>query len=347
MDVHHPQPSVKSRESVHSDGNHVVDQHGRVFDYVRIAVNERCNLRCIYCMPEEGIDFLPQDQLLRPDEISRVVRILAKLQVRKIRFTGGEPLLRDDMAHLISETTATQGIESVHITTNGLLLRKHSDALYEAGLHGINISLETLDHEKFIKITRRDALEQVLDGLSLALSKPFPAVKINAVAMRDLNDEEIGDFVELTRENQLTVRFIELMPFDAHQIWKTGKFFGAEKILEELNSLYPRMVKKQGSATEEHVYRIPGYVGKLAVIPSFTRSLCGGCNRIRLTADGKIRNCLYSDNEFDVKGLLRHGGSDQKIASLFKRAMWLKLKDGWGAQHRGDHHRESMTQIGG
>ncbi|MEE9166173.1 MAG: GTP 3',8-cyclase MoaA [Candidatus Neomarinimicrobiota bacterium] len=342
-----PQPTTKGRISVHPEGDHIIDQHGRLFDYVRIAVNERCNLRCIYCLPEEGIDFLPSEQLLTSQEIIRIVHILAQLQVTKVRFTGGEPLLRKDMAHLVSQASITPGIESVHITTNGLLLSEYANDLYKAGLHGINISLDTMDRQKFLKITRSDCLDKVLEGLNLALSLPFPSVKVNVVVMRDFNHEEIGDFVELTRDNRLTVRFIELMPFDAHQIWKTGKFFGAEKILEYLSGLYPHMDEEEGSVTEEHVYRIPGHEGKFAVIPSFTRSLCEGCNRIRLTADGKIRNCLYSDNEFDVKKLARQGDSHEKIADLFKRAMWTKLKDGWEAQHRGNHLRESMTQIGG
>lgn len=330
-----------------SDGNKILDQFGRVFDYARIAVNERCNLRCVYCMPEQGIDFQPREKLLESHEIIRIIQILADLGVRKIRFTGGEPLLSREIVHLVSAAADTPGVETVHLTTNGILLGKIADSLHDAGLWGINISLDTLDHQKFIRITRRDGLKEVLKSLSLALSIPFPAVKLNVVAMRDFNHSEIGDFVELTKDKDLTVRFIELMPFDAHQIWKTGRFFGAEKIVEELKRLYPNLEVTGGSPTEHQVFQLPGYAGKFAVIPAFTRSFCHGCNRIRLTADGSIRNCLYSDHEFSLRDIIRNGATDQDIANLLRQAMWVKPKDGWEAEHQGDRHRESMTQIGG
>lgn len=328
-------------------GDHIVDSFGRSFNYLRVAVNERCNLRCVYCMPEEGIDFLPKNQLLTTAEILRVIRILAEVGVNKIRFTGGEPLINKDIVELVKKTADIKGIDSIHMTTNGIFLEKLALPLFEAGLTGLNISLDTLDHQKFIDITRRPGLDKVLSGLKIALALPFPSVKLNVVAMRDFNHTEIKDFAELTRDKNLTVRFIELMPFDAHQIWKTGKFLLAEKIREELDKHYPDLKKVKGTATEHYIFRVSGYTGKIGIIPAFTRSLCKNCNRIRLTADGKIRNCLYSDHEFDLKSLIRKSAPDQEISDLVKQAMWAKPIDGFEAQKNGNQHRESMTQIGG
>ncbi|MCH8069707.1 MAG: GTP 3',8-cyclase MoaA [Candidatus Marinimicrobia bacterium] len=339
--------AVAESSLIERDGHAILDQFGRTFDYLRIAVNEKCNLRCIYCMPEEGVDFTPDENLLKADEIIRIINIVAKFGVKKLRFTGGEPLLNKDIVYLISNSVIVPGIESVHLTTNGLLLEKYAVDLSEAGLHGINISLDTLNHQKFYEITRRDKLDLVLDALQIALKLPFNSVKINVVVMRNFNHTEIGDFVELTKDNLLTVRFIELMPFDAHQIWRTGKFFGADKIVEELKTIYLNLTQISGSSTEHYVYQLPGYKGKFGVIPSFTRNICQNCNRIRLTADGKIRNCLYSDHEFNLRKLIRDRCSDEEIGQLLKNAMWQKLKDGYEAQNHSDHHRESMTQIGG
>ena len=298
-------------------------------------------------MPEEGINFLPDKKLLTTQEIIRIIRVAAHLGVRKIRFTGGEPLLHKDILHLVSEAVTIQGVESVHLTTNGLSLEKKAAALYAAGLGGINISLDTLNPEKFVKITRRQGLKQVLQNLRLVLDMPFSSVKLNVVIMRNINHTEIGDFAEISRENHLTIRFIELMPFDVHQIWRTGRFYSTEKIVVDLKRLYPNLESVDGTSTEHHIYRIHGYKGKLADIPAFTRSICTDCNRIRVTADGKIRNCLYSDNEFDLRNLLQQNSSDDEISEIFRKAMWLKPRNGWDAQYKGNRHRESMTQIGG
>ena len=267
--------------------------------------------------------------------------------MRKIRFTGGEPLLHKEIIDMIHYSSQIKGIDSIHLTTNGLLLDELALPLFEAGLKGINISLDTLDHKKFERITRRKGLRKVIKGLHRVLDLPFESVKLNVVSMRDFNHMEFGDFIELTRELPLTIRFIELMPFDAHQIWKTGKFIGAELIEEEIRTMFPNVILDSGTATEHKLFRIPGYVGKVGIIPAFTRSLCSNCNRIRLTADGKIRNCLYSDEEFDLKKLLRSIRSDKDIERVIRKAMRLKPEDGWFAQKGKERHRESMTQIGG
>ena len=272
----------------------ITDRFGRTFNYLRLAVNEYCNLRCIYCMPEEGIPFKDKEKLITTKEIFKLIRIMTDMGVSKIRFTGGEPLLREDIPDLIHYASEISTVDSVNLTTNGLLLPAYLESLEQAGLTGINISLDTLNTEKFKAITRRNGLDKVIAGLDMAIKSNIGSIKVNVVAMRDFNDNEILDFAELTNENDITVRFIELMPFDTHQIWKTGKFYRAEQIVNDLKSQIKELNPVSGSNTEYHVFQIQGYSGKVAVIPSYTRSLCGNCNRIRITADGKLLNCLYS-----------------------------------------------------
>jgi cyclic pyranopterin phosphate synthase len=348
-------------EAPHAPAEGIIDGHGRRFRYLRVAVTERCNLRCVYCMPEQGVPLQPDGSYLDNDEILRVVRALAPEGVTKVRFTGGEPLVRRGLAELIAETSAVQGIDGVYLTTNGLALAARVDDLVEAGLRGVNVSLDTLDAARFERITRRPGLAKVLRGVEAAVAAGLGSVKINVVAMRGVNDDELGAFVALADRLPITVRFIELMPFDAKQVWKTGRFFGAELILEALRERCDELVADEGSSTEEHVLRRPGAPGKLAVIPAYTRSLCRGCDRIRLTADGQLRNCLFSQRDFDLRALLREGARGADIADFVKHAMQLKLVDGWAAQREAEGRaadeggategegriRTSMTEIGG
>ena len=335
-------------------GDIIQDRFGRVFDYLRVAVTDRCNLRCVYCMPEGGVDFASHDKLLQTAEILRVIRVASRLGVHKVRFTGGEPLVRRDIVELVEEAGQTPGIRTVHLTTNGVLLPGFAKPLREAGLHGINISLDTLDPERFKTCTRRTGVQQVLAGLEEVLVLGFPSVKVNVVAMRGFNDDEMGAFAELTRDAPITVRFIELMPFDANQIWKTGHFLSTEKMMDRFTRLYRQSEVVDGSSTEHMTFRLPGGAGKVAFIPSYTRDFCADCTRIRLTADGRIRNCLYSEEEFGLLGCLRQGGSDEDIAQTLKNAMWAKQADGRAAQESArsglganGRSRESMAQIGG
>jgi len=298
-------------------------------------------------MPEEGAPFLEQAQLLSTNEIKIILRAMSDLGVKKVRFTGGEPLLRKDIIDLIKYSSQRSIFESVHITTNGLLLSNYIDELEQAGLNGINISLDTLDAEKFKKITRRDEFQKVIKGLNAAILSDIKHIKVNVVAMRDFNQNEILDFVELTKTNDITVRFIELMPFDSHQIWKTGKYYGADKILSHLRENIKRFRPISGSNTEHHIFQIDGYKGRVAVIPSFTRTLCKKCNRIRITADGKLLNCLYSKKETNIRDVIRQGLSNELIKDMIRQAMSEKMIDGWSAQRQGNDSRGSMTQIGG
>ncbi len=356
-------PGVVSNSSPVAHGNlnpsplpPLQDQFGRTFDYVRIAVTEKCNLRCTYCMPEEGVDFKKGDQILQADEIIRTIGVLARMGIKKVRFTGGEPLVRKDIVKLVEGAAGTPGIKTVHLTTNGILFSRYAKDLLAAGLTGVNISLDSLDGDKFQRITRRTGVEKVLDSIRLALDLGFPRVKVNVVLMRGFNEDELPAFCELTKDLAVTVRFIEFMPFDAHQIWETGEHFAsAENMVNQMKSLYPGIMDSSGTRTEHHIFQAPGYAGKMAVIPAFTRSLCGNCSRIRLTADGRIRNCLYSDDEYDLKTPLRAGGSDDDLAAVFRTAFAEKAKDGFEAKKRSavkrvnvaDIGRVSMTQIGG
>jgi len=330
----------------------LLDRYGRLFNYARIALNERCNLRCTYCMPEEGIDFQPPEKLLSKNEVSRLVRVLAAAGVNKIRFTGGEPTLRKDLPELIATSLHTPGVDQVFLTTNGLLLHRVADELKRSGLTGLNISLDSLHADRFKKITRRAGLEQTLDNIKLALAKGFDSVKINVVVMRGFNDDEIKQFSELTRDNKVTVRFIEFMPFDANQLWCEGDYLmRAKDIVAKLHGLYDGLMAGKGSETEHHHYRIKGYQGAVAVIPAFTRSLCRNCNRIRITADGQLRNCLYSGTDYDLRGLMRRDASDEQLLFQIRAAVGEKAIDGVEARERSVSKiavsRISMTQIGG
>ena len=325
----------------------IFDHHDREFDYLRLAVNETCNLRCIYCMPEEGVQLLNKDQYLSKLEIKRIISLFTQMGITKIRFTGGEPLLRKDISELIRYAKDECKIEQVHLTTNGILLNKYLDQLSRAGLSGINISLDSLRPERFKKITRRDKLQQVLDNIILAQDSAIPSLKINVVFMRGFNDDELLDFVEFTKTNHLTVRFIELMPFDAHQIWKTGKFYKSEDILNDLKHKVQGLNPITGSSTEHYIFQVDGYLGKIAIIPSYSRNLCINCNRIRITADGSLRNCLYSKEEKSLRDLIRKGALDQELKEMVRDSFLTKHKDGWEAQRVKGNNRESMTQIGG
>jgi cyclic pyranopterin phosphate synthase len=325
----------------------IVDKHDRIFNYLRLAVNEYCNLRCIYCMPEEGLPLRHKSDLLTTQEIKKILTISAELGVSKIRFTGGEPLLRKDISELIEYAVNMKGINSVHLTTNGILLNKYLKEFESVGLSGLNISLDTLRNSRFKKITRRDTFEQVIENIYLAIKSRIPSIKINVVAMRDFNDDELMDFANLTIENNITVRFIELMPFDSHQIWKTGKFYHSKDILEDLQKKSNKINLIHGSSTEHYAFQFQGAKGKIAVIPSYTRNLCGSCNRIRITADGKLLNCLYSKDESSLRDVMRNNGSDEKIKSIILGSFLNKHKNGWLAQNNNGNPRESMSQIGG
>jgi len=294
----------------------IVDTFGRTHDYLRISLTDKCNFRCYYCMPDEKINFYPTSKLMSADELLSIAKTFVSLGVKKIRLTGGEPLIRKDAREIISRL-AKLPIE-LAITSNGYLLDQYLDLFQEIGLSSINISLDTLNEEKFHQITKRDYLRKVKSNIDLFIEKGFK-IKVNVVVLKNVNENEIKDFVEWTRNTNVHVRFIEFMPFNGNT-WDFSKIISYKQILEEINSSgfdYQRLVDSKNDTAKN--YRLNGGVGTFAVISSVTDSFCGSCNRIRLTADGKIKNCLFSNSELDLLRAYRNGlGLEELIFKSIK-----------------------------
>lgn len=297
----------------------LVDSFGRVHNNLRISVTDRCNLRCTYCMPED-VSFMDKKEMLSFEEIARFVRVGVPLGIDKVRLTGGEPLMRRDLPMLVKMIAGIEGIRDVGLTTNGILLANQAQELYDAGLRRINISLDTLNPDRFRQIARRDGLDKVIEGIHAAKRAGFTPIKINAVSMRGITESEVVPLARFAREHGLEMRFIEYMPIGADQ-WERSKVFFADEILEklerEIGPLAPVGEQDPGAPAEE--YRYLDGNGQLGIIASISKPFCMSCNRIRLTADGKLRNCLFALNEVDVKSLLRQSPDDSPIAEVIKR----------------------------
>jgi GTP 3',8-cyclase len=304
------------------------DSFGRVATDLRVSLTDRCNLRCAYCMPPEGLDWLPSPELLGDDEVVRLIRVAVELLgVREVRFTGGEPLLRRGLASIIARTAALRPRPEISLTTNAIGLARTAAALRAAGLDRINVSLDTLRPETFRKLARRDRLPDVLDGLTAAAETGLIPVKVNAVLMRDLNDDEAVPLLRFCLEHGYELRFIEQMPLDAQHGWKRAEMVTAEEILAALGrefTLTPDDPRQRGSAPAE-TFLVDGGPARLGVIASVTRPFCGNCDRVRLTADGQVRNCLFARTENDLRGPLRAGASDTDLADRWRRAVAVKL----------------------
>ena len=306
----------------------LVDTFGRLHDNLRLSVTDRCNIRCFYCMPEKDVKFQPREQLLTFEELERFVRVAVTLGVRKLRLTGGEPLVRKNLATLVRKLVAIEGIEDLALTTNGVLLAEQAEELYDAGLRRINVHLDTLDRERFKKITRRDDLDRVLEGIEVCRRLGYGPIKINAVAVKNLVEPDIVPLARYGRERGIEIRYIEFMPLDAQGLWDRGRVLLADDIigildreigaLEEIPDRDPR-----APATD---YRFADGVGRVGFIASVSRPFCLNCNRIRLTSDGKLRYCLFAIEETDVRELLRGGGTDDSIRAAIRasvHAKWL------------------------
>jgi GTP 3',8-cyclase len=304
----------------------LIDSFGRVHDNLRISVTDRCNLRCFYCMPEDNVQFMPRADLMTFEEIARVARIAASLGITKLRLTGGEPLVRRELHKLVELLAAIPGIHDIGLTTNGLLLAEEASRLYDAGLRRINVSLDALSPEAFRKFTRRDGFEQVLEGIQAAQQAGFDPVKINAVSVRGMTEDEIVPFGHFARETGCEVRFIEYMPLDAENHWERGKVLFAHEILERLSQeIQPLLpLPDQDSRAPATDYEFADGVGRIGFIASVSQPFCLSCNRIRLTAEGKIRNCLFSLEETDLRGLLRGDGTDAEIAKAIRSSVAAK-----------------------
>jgi cyclic pyranopterin phosphate synthase len=302
----------------------LVDTFGRAHNNLRVSVTDRCNLRCTYCMPEE-VTFLDRHELLTFEEIARFVRVTVPLGIDKIRLTGGEPLMRRDLPELAHMLCGIEGIRDVGITTNGLLLRDQAQALYDAGLRRMNISLDTLDAERFRRLTRRDGLEKVVDGILAAKRAGFDPVKVNAVMIRGVNEQDVVPLARFARLNGLEMRYIEYMPIGA-ETWERGKVFYAHEIMEQLErELVPLIpAENYDPRAPAMEFRYTDGRGSVGMIASVSRPFCMKCNRLRLTADGKLRNCLFALDEVDVKGLLRNGGRDAEIGEVVRKNVWAK-----------------------
>ena len=299
----------------------LVDTYGRLHDNLRVSVTDRCNIRCFYCMPEHDVEFVKRSEILDFEEIERFVRIAVALGIVKLRVTGGEPLVRRDLPELIRRLTAIAGIRDLALTTNGVLLPGLAEPLYEAGLRRINVHLDTLDRERFIQITRRDELGKILAGLDLSKRLGYSKIKLNAVAVKNLVEPDIVPLARYARENGFEVRYIEFMPLDAQNLWDRGKVLLADEIIDtlsrEIAPLEP--VPDPDPRAPASEYAFADGIGRVGFIASVSRPFCLNCNRIRLTADGKLRYCLFAIQEDDVKSLMRSGASDEEIAALIRR----------------------------
>ena len=326
-------------------GEPLVDPFGRTVRDLRISVTDRCNFRCQYCMPAEGMQWLPREEILSFEEIERFARICIKyFGFDGIRLTGGEPLVRAHLPELV-ERLAHLGVDTA-LTTNGATLRMHAKPLAEAGLKRINISLDSLRPERFLELTRRDELDRVLDGIEAALDAGLQPVKINVVMMRGINDDEIVDFAEFGRDKGLTVRFIEFMPLEAGDVWNEDLVVPADEIVEKINNAIPIEPIVRGSEPAER-WRYSDGKGEVGVIASVTKPFCGDCDRVRLTAEGQFRTCLFAVDEFDMRSLLRSEANDEEIAKAIVDAVGTK----WAGHSIGQVNfirpSRTMSQIGG
>jgi cyclic pyranopterin phosphate synthase len=326
----------------------LVDGWGREIKSLRVSVTDRCNFRCRYCMPAEGLEWVPRDEVLTFEEIARLVRVLAAMGVEEVRLTGGEPLVRRDLPVLVEMLAATPGVEDLSLTTNGVMLDRMTKPLVEAGLRRVNVSLDSLSHTRFAEITRRDALDRVLRGLEEAERYPeLRPIKVNCVAIRGFTEEEVPALAELARRKPYVVRFIEFMPLDADEVWREDEVLTGGEIRVLIEEHWPlEEIPAKPSSTARR-FRFADGAGEIGFVNPVSEPFCSECDRIRLTADGQLRTCLFSRREWDLKTPLRDGSSDAELEQLLR----------WAVQHKELKHRinepgfvrasRSMSQIGG
>lgn len=325
----------------------LIDSFDRVHNYLRISLTDNCNLRCFYCMPEENYKFTPASRLMQPDEIEALAKIFVQNGVNKIRLTGGEPLMRKDAADIIFRLSKLS--VSLTLTTNATRLHDFVDILKEAKVHSLNISLDTLQADKFHTMTRRDGFQKVFENINLMISRDFH-VKVNVVVMKGMNDQEINDFIAWTKNVPVHVRFIEFMPFDGNR-WTSNQVFTWTEMMAEIEKKYTPIRLQDDIHDTAKKYTIEGHKGTFAVISTMSSPFCSGCNRMRLTADGKMKNCLFSDKETDLLTAFRKG---EDVLSLIRESIHSKAKE-LGGQftkdfekiHTEDLHNRSMISIGG
>ncbi|NOY53210.1 MAG: GTP 3',8-cyclase MoaA [Deltaproteobacteria bacterium] len=324
----------------------LTDNYGRQINYLRLAVTDRCNLRCRYCMPDEGIPFIPHDQILRFEEMERLVRIFASMGVRKVRLTGGEPFVRKGVVPFIERLGKVPGIEEIHVTTNGVAASDHLAKLKAVGLSGINLSLDTLDRKRYHRICRRDLFASVLETLEEAL-KVGLSLKINTVMLDASGEEDLLALAELARTRPVSIRFIERMPFSGQgrgcpPVWSAGRM--VRLLQQKYSGLSLRLTPRSSTSL---LYRLPGFLGTVGVIGSYSRSFCAHCNKVRITPRGILKNCLYDDGTLDVRALLRTGVDDRELVRTLRAAIERKPEHGHAVEGSLEECTASMATIGG
>lgn len=323
----------------------LTDRFGRFHDYLRVSITDRCNFRCVYCMPAEGIACHQKEQVLTFEEIERLVRFFVKRGVRKVRVTGGEPTVRKGYLDLVANLAGIDGLDAVTMTTNGSCLARDASALKRVGLKSINVSLDTLRPERFESITRRTGLAHVQEGIEAALEVGLET-KVNVVLMPGVNDDELVDFVELTRDRPLTVRFIEFMPF-LDNGWKPSRVASSAELRSRLATNY-RLTLVPGQPNDvAKEYTVEGFAGKTAFVSSVTESFCAGCNRIRLTADGQLKSCLFLPPNVSLRDLVRGGASDEELEAAVAECLRSKWRAHPSMQDWSQRDHLAMVQIGG
>jgi len=327
----------------------LIDKYGRQITYLRLAVTDRCNLRCQYCMPEKGIDIVDRKELLSFKEMYRITRVLSELGVDKLRLTGGEPFVRKDFVKFLESLSFNENLKEINITTNGALISNHIDELEQMKINAVNLSIDSLDRKKFFEITRRDVFPKVIDTYNQLLKSRLQ-IKLNVVIQSGVNTDEIIDFIELTKKDQVSVRFIEEMPFNGKGLRQVKEVWNYDKILNRINAHYHSVqpVSSEKSSTSKN-FKVDGYQGSFGIIPAFTRTICNDCNRIRITATGLFKNCLFDDGVFNLKEFIRNGASDDDLKELFIATVGQKPKNGFIAEanRTKGNISESMSTIGG
>jgi len=324
------------------------DGHSRLIGDLRVSVTDRCNFRCQYCMPAEGLPWLERTEILRFEEIERLVRLFGHMGVHDVRLTGGEPLVRREFPRLAAMLAQIEDVHDLSVTTNGFLLERDAEALVRAGINRFNVSVDSLQRDRFFELTRRDALPQVLRGLERLADFPEAhPIKINAVAIRGFTEDEVIPFAEFARRTPYEVRFIEFMPLDADHAWTEDQVLTGAEIRDAIDAVYPLESQPREPHATARVYRFADGNGKIGFINPVSEPFCGDCNRVRLTADGRLRTCLFSLNETDLRGPMREGEDDRELEQIIRDAVWRKeLK-----HHVGEpgfiQPARSMSAIGG
>jgi GTP 3',8-cyclase len=327
----------------------LTDRLGRVHHSLRISVTDRCNIRCFYCMPNENVRFKPRHDILTFEEITRFVRIVAQMGVRRLRLTGGEPLVRADLPQLVEQLAAIESIEDLALTTNGILLAEQAVALRRAGLQRLNVSLDTLSEDTFQKISRRPGLDRVLAGIAAAQDAGFESIRLNAIAIRSLTEDEIIPLAGFARDRGLELRFIEYMPLDAEEHWQAADVLDGEAIRRTLEAEFGPLVPVPPPHPSQPAtdFEFADGGGRIGLINPVSQPFCGDCDRLRLTAEGQVRNCLFSTREWDARKLLREGGSDDEIADLVRDCVWAKAPAHGIGSDEFVRPGRAMYQIGG